>query len=330
MSKTKIQWTAGDDGSAGETWNPVVGCTRVSAGCNFCYAFQLHDQRHIAWRRGHWPSAPEQYRQPFSHVRLMPARLDDPLHWRKPRRVFVNSMSDLWHDAVPDEFIEQVFEVMARTPQHTYQVLTKRPERMARFVAQWIDDACWSETGCPITDKPLPNVWLGVSVEDQAAADERIPLLLQTPAAVRFLSCEPLLGPVDLIGNPDDGVYGPIWQKRAVQSRTDYGTGTEWDVELESGISWCIIGGESGTHARPMDLAWARSLLDQCRVADTAPFVKQLGAVNAKTLGLRDRHGGTMDEWPADLDELTALRVREFPQTTAQTNTVAREVEVTR
>src|SRR6185312_6745370 len=164
-AKSPIQWTASDDGVQGYTWNPVVGCTRVSAGCDHCYAFALHDQRHIAWKRGRWPSAPEQYHQPFSKVQLLEERLGDPMRWRKPRRVFVNSMSDLWHDSVPDEFIEQVFGVMAKTPRHTYQILTKRPARMLDWMKRRTNAHVLRMLGelAYMLAWPLPNVWLGVS-----------------------------------------------------------------------------------------------------------------------------------------------------------------------
>lgn len=288
--KTGIQWTAADDGTPGMTWNPVVGCKRVSAGCDHCYAFDLHDKRHIAWKRGRWDSAPVQYHQPFSTVQLMPARLADPLHWRMPKRVFVNSMSDLFHESVPEEFIWRVWEVMLRTPQHTYQILTKRPERMRDLLTR---------------REPLPNVWLGVSVENQQTADERIPLLLQTPAAVRFLSCEPLLGPVDI-------------ERYLVKSRP-YAPAFGCDAQAVAPhdaprLHWVIIGGESGSHARPMDLEWARSLIRQCRSpmvsAFVSPFVKQLGTVWAREHHAHDHHGGDLSEWPVD------LRIREFPANT--------------
>lgn len=273
MSGTSsIQWTDA-------TWNPVVGCARVSAGCDHCYAFQLHDQRHVAWKRGRWPSAPAQYHQPFSRVQLMFGRLEDPLRWRTPRRVFVNSMSDLFHPGVPDEFIEQVFDVMELAHWHTFQVLTKRPERMRAFLTDYYAH-CLREK----YPKPWRNVWLGVSVEDQAAADARIPLLLQTPAAVRFISAEPLLGPVTL----DDAALAGL-------------------------LDWVIVGGESGPHARPMELGWARSLRDQCAAAAAAFFMKQLGSVNAQIFYMRDRHGADIEEW-RERHLSPALDVREWPR----------------
>lgn len=305
--KTGIQWTD-------QVWNPVVGCSRVSAGCNFCYAFQLHDQRHVAWKRGRWDSAPAQYHQPFSKVQLLPERLGDPLHWRKPRRVFVNSMSDLFHPDVPDAFIEQVFGVMAKTPHHTYQILTKRPARMLEWMKRRTNAHALRMLGEReyMQAWPLPNVWLGVSVEHQAAADERIPRLLQTPAAVRFISAEPLLGPVDL--RP--------WL-------FDWTTLHKWsDGSDTPHLDWVIVGGESGPHARPIvpqsvdmsDYFHAqlcihalRDLKQQCDDAGVPVFMKQLGTHLAKRLGYRDRHGGNTAEWSHTL--MATLYKREWPTT---------------
>ncbi len=274
--KSPIQWTEA-------TWNPVVGCKRVSAGCDHCYAFQLHDQRHIAWKRGRFPTAPKQYHVPFSQVQLMPERLSDPLHWRKPRVIFVNSMSDLFHEAVPDSFIEQVWETMRQTPRHTYQILTKRPERMAALCDR-------------INSDPLPNVWLGTSVENQAAANERIPYLAQTPAAVRFLSCEPLLERIDIndwLGQEAVEPYEP-WEPYSYERFAD------------PLIDWVIVGGESGPHARRFCPEW--SLIEECRAAGVPLFVKQFGTVWAKEHHAHDHHGGDMSEWPE------YYRVRQYPQ----------------
>lgn len=254
-----IEWTDA-------TWNPTVGCKRVSAGCDHCYAFQLHDQRHIAWKRGRFPDAPAQYHKPFSQVQLMPDRLDLPRRWRKPRMVFVNSMSDLFHVDVPDEFVDAVWRTMAQTPQHTYQILTKRPERMRA----WVRERTGWRGG-----NVLPNVWLGTSVEHQAAADERIPLLMDVPAAVRFLSCEPLLGPVDL---------RPYLMVDGMRM-----------------LDWVIVGGESGPHYRAMNLDWARSLRDQCNAAGVPFFYKQAGGRTPKAGG-RELDGRTWDEMPAAPD----------------------------
>jgi protein gp37 len=343
---TGIEWTD-------ETWNPVRGCRRVSEGCRNCYAEAVASRfsgpgmpyEGLA-SEGRWTGA----------VRLVPERLDQPLRWRKPRRIFVNSMSDLFHEGLADEQIEAVFGVMAACPRHTFQVLTKRPERMR----EWFSTPSGLETrqegvareaeriaGVTFDPRggdgwlypraltieqlakrvrwpgwPLPNAWLGVSVENQATADERIPLLLGTPAAVRFLSVEPILGPVDLFAKCPP-FYAP-------HLRSDR-------------IGWVIVGGESGPNARPCDVAWIRSVVEQCREAGVPCFVKQLGALpfegdgrhthvsgdrdygvvcdqgdpcphcgkrpttNWPRLALRDQKGGDLEEWPED------LRVREFP-----------------
>lgn len=260
--KSHISWTDA-------TWIPVTGCTRVSPGCDHCYAFQLHDQRHIAFKRCRWPTAPQQYHQPFSRVQLLEERLTQPLRWREPRRIFVTSMGDLFHEDVPDEFLDRVFAVMALTPQHTYQVLTKRPERMREYLAirRVIIGAAFlalsgdtDDARLASTPWPLPNVWIGTSVEDQERADERIPELLATPAAVRFLSCEPLLGPVDLrLMSVEDG--GGIIGRQGIP-RAHF-------------IHWIICGGESGPRFRPMETEWALSLKRQCDAAGVAFWAKQ-------------------------------------------------------
>lgn len=237
--RSKIEWTD-------TTWNPVTGCTKVSPGCDNCYAETFAER----WRGtdGHY------FEQGFD-VQLRPGKLTEPLRWRKPRRVFVNSMSDLFHKDVPTEYIARVFAVMALTPQHTYQILTKRHGRMRALIGGAIDGgqalleaAPDEKTAQALYDAhwPLPNVHLGVSVEDQQRADLRIPALLAGAAAVRFLSCEPLLGPVDL-------------------------------ADYTEGLGWVIVGGESGPGARPMSPDWARSLRDQCTAADVPFFFKQWG-----------------------------------------------------
>lgn len=236
--KSLIEWTDA-------TWNPVTGCTRVSEGCRNCYMAR---------------TVPRQGLDPWKVV-LHPNRLEQPLRWQKPRRIFVNSLSDLFHEDVPDEFIEQVFGIMASCPRHTFQVLTKRPKRMY----DWMQDRHPWTTHPPVVYEesswPPKNVWLGVSVENQETADERIPLLLQTPAAVRFVSAEPLLGPVDL----DQALWF-------------------YDVEaapnvrgLLNKLHWVIVGGESGPGARPMHPDWARSIRDQCHATGVPFFFKQWG-----------------------------------------------------
>lgn len=279
--KTKIEW-------AERVWNPMVGCTMVSKGCRNCYAKTLHDRRHKAKLNG--ANLPEQYAQQFEVVQLMPDRLSDPFHWKKPARVFVNSVSDLFHEDVPDDFIDKAFAVMSLCPQHTFMVLTKRPDRMRRWFrdiggtqrSDWV----WSAANRLMNTNrgkypyfPLPNVWLGVSVEDQKTADERIPLLLRTPAAVRFVSCEPLLGAVDLeIGVCQQcggcgETAGHYFQEDGIDTCTVCGG----SGRAEEQIDWVICGGESGSKARPMHPDWARSLRDQCNEAGVPFFFKQWG-----------------------------------------------------
>lgn len=300
--RTGIQWTDA-------TWNPVVGCTQVSPGCAHCYAKTLHDMRHAAHLAGK-EMAP-QYAQPFEVVQLKPERLTAPLSWRKPRRVFVNSVSDLFHDDVPDSYIFDVWSTMAQAPRHTFQVLTKRPARMLRWFTEYLPEACSGESPAEIW--PLPNVWVGVSVENQRFADQRIPLLLQTPAAVRFLSCEPLLGPLDLRPYLTT-LIGVLCCPRCGFRTNRFSRCPNDNAELTRDISidWVIIGGESGKDARMFRLEWAESLIEQCRAASVPVFVKQIGARAysgdliplAYSIG---GHGDDMERWPND------LRIREFP-----------------
>lgn len=268
---TGIEWTDA-------TWNPTTGCTKVSQGCKHCYAER------------DWPRLvhlPAYQGREFTDVACHPERLDQPLRWRKPRRIFVNSMSDLFHESVPDEFIDQVFAVMALAHQHTFQVLTKRPARMLAYMNRLGRSAKILEVGARIVgytlmhdgiclaDWPIPNVYLGVSVEDQVTADERIPLLLQTPAAVRWISAEPLLGPIDLrFLQPADppteidalnGTHGVIRPHRGICDRLD----------------WVVAGGESGPKARPSHPDWFRSLRDQCKAAGVPFLFKQWGEWSA-------------------------------------------------
>lgn len=257
---TTIEWTDA-------TWNPITGCTLVSEGCRHCYAATL-----AATRLKNHPSRTGLARinaageaKFTGEVRLNKDWLDQPLRWGRPRRIFVCAHGDLFHEAVPDEWIDHVFAVMALAPQHTFQVLTKRPERAREYLSSLLREfgqlVGWTvrfrdaarKAGALLGDLssirattwPLPNVWIGTSVEDEATADARIPHLLATPAAVRFVSAEPLLGPVS-------------------------------GVDL-SGIHWVIVGGESGKHARPMHPDWARSLRDQCVSAEVPFFFKQWG-----------------------------------------------------
>jgi len=284
--KTKIEWSDA-------TWNPIRGCTRVSEGCRNCYAEVMAARfsdpgqwGHGLARRVTLPGGSTDHRW-TGKVQFIEDKLDQPLRWRKPRRIFVNSTSDLFHESVPDEWIDRVFAVMALAPQHTFQVLTKRPERMGAYLTAHDVGHRWSceadqiaHDGMPLvsiedavewTERGLPNVWLGTSVEDQAAADERIPHLLATPAAVRFVSAEPLLGPVDLDGiqSEDAGFYALTGVRSDGVGPSGFSQGPALD--------WVIVGGESGPGARPMHPAWARSLRDQCQAAGVAYFFKQWG-----------------------------------------------------
>lgn len=275
MSKSAIEWTD-------EVWNPVTGCTKVSAGCKHCYAER------------EWPRltrlVPAYAGRDFTDVRTHHDRLEQPLRWKRPRKVFVNSMSDLFHPDVPDGFIDQVFAVMALAPQHTFQVLTKRPDRMREYLSSpdrihSINGKVWSQLGTHRGSRiehggnwraklPLPNVCLGVSVENQEAADERIPLLLQIPAAVRFISAEPLLGPVSLnyaFGIPSGAGRGSCPMHLA--GIAPEGLLTKGNHHLH----WVIVGGESGPNARPMHPDWVRSLRDQCAIAGVPFLFKQWG-----------------------------------------------------
>jgi protein gp37 len=290
-----IQWTDA-------TWNPTTGCTKISPGCSNCYIERTPAFR-IAWRR---------FERGATDLRLHENRLDQPLHWRKPRRVFVNSLSDLFHESVPDTFIARVFETMALSARHTFQILTKRPQRMLALVPTFATQ----HTAPNGSGWPLPNVWLGVSVENQHFADERIPLLLQTPAAVRFISAEPLLGSV-LLDNGSNSwlsctstLTDEQYEALSPREQADHCCCEQFDEfgDHFRGLDWVIVGGESGPQSRAFDVAWARSIVRQCHTAAVPVFVKQLGANAIGTDSLRDKKGGDPNEWPAD------LRVREFPR----------------
>jgi protein gp37 len=278
MSKTSIEWTE-------RTWNPVRGCTRISPGCVNCYA-ERQSARGLPGHKS--PTTGEPFAIMTSSgprwtgkVGLIPHMLEIPLKRRNPTIWFVNSMSDLFHEDLADEEIDQVFAVMVRCPRHTFQVLTKRADRMLHVMTKVIrTQKFW----------PMPNVWLGVSVEDQQRANERIPLLLQTPAAVRFLSVEPLLGPVDLMNLC---APNPKYQKLLQQLNALTG----WRVSPDAvsipkelrGVDWVIVGGESGPGARPMHPDWALSIRDQCSAAGVPFFFKQWGEYAPVTVD--DRHG---------------------------------------
>jgi protein gp37 len=350
MTKTSISWVLGPDGKPGFSWNPVVGCRAVSPGCQNCWAARLASTRlaHLPEYKGlakdgKWTGGP----------RFLSDRLSQPLHKRKPAGIFVSDMGDLFHAAVGDQLIAAVFGVMAACPQHRFFLLTKRAQRMRKWFAWMKLEArtCNAGRGAPeafvavayaqreglsavdvdgITSRawPLPNVWIGTSIEDQATADERIPELLQTPAAVRWVSAEPLLGPVNLCS-----AAMPKWRESAPE------------------LSWLVCGGEAGPLSRPCRVEWIRSIVEQCKAAHVPVFVKQFGA-NCQTrnddnftgdmndpdfplwpdtpggvsvvdrieelpgggyqgalvrVRLHDRAGADPAEWPAD------LRVRQFP-----------------
>lgn len=242
---SSIEWTDA-------TWNPVTGCTKVSPGCKFCYAETFSERF-----RG-VPGHP--FEQGFD-LKLWPERLELPLSWKKPRRIFVNSMSDLFHEAVPDDFIEKVFDTMRRAHWHTFQVLTKRADRMAAYAKRRADE------GHPL-DVEQPNTWLGVSVENENYV-ERAQQLLGLRVSVRFLSCEPLLGPLSL-----NGV-----------------------LTAKDGVNWIIVGGESGRTPRPMNAEWVDSIRQECEAAGVPFFFKQWGGRNKAKTG-RLLGGRTWDDFP--------------------------------
>jgi protein gp37 len=275
-----IEWTDA-------TWNPTTGCDQVSPGCDHCYALTLAKRLKAMDSPAYQQDGDPRTSGPGFALQVHPDRLDQPLRWTRPRTIFVNSMSDLFHPRVPDEFIARVFAVMAAAPQHTFQVLTKRPKRMRALLGNdgqtLLEATCDDETAMALYAHgwPLSNVWLGTSVEDQQRADERIPALLDTPATVRFLSCEPLLGPVDLTGwlapNPD-GARLAAECAVAIECRHGHDVCPTCDGDPASTIDWAIVGGESGPGARPMHPQWVRDLRDQCTAAGVAFFFKQWGA----------------------------------------------------
>lgn len=346
-ASTSIEWTDA-------TWSPIrarrrdtgkVGqhCERVSPGCTNCYA-ATHNRRNLPtggtgldYVRGSRDLV-----ETFVDERV----LAQPLRWREPKRIFVANQTDFFGEFYTDEQIAAVFGLMAAARHHTFQVLTKRPERMRRFLKgetcpphasmrEWcfyaaqrlVGHAALRERNPWDHEFPLPNVWLGVTAEDQQRADERIPILLDTPAAVRFVSAEPLLGPVNLRSVRRDPA------SRALLDALDPAeTGRMHPLQNRGpGLDWCIVGGESGSNSRPCDVEWIRSIVKQCRAAGVPAFVKQLGAhpimlghrepdwnpiaIETTALGsgcwrlrLRDGKGGDPEEWPSD------LRIREFPK----------------
>jgi len=371
-----------DDGGASagiawteQTWNPVMGCSKVSAGCTNCYAEKMAARFSGEGQHFHGLSDGKRW---TGTVRFRADRLDEPLCWTRPRLAFVNSMSDLFHEALSFHEIGAIFAVMAASPKHTFQVLTKRPARMLEFFA-WLegqmrdtwhphgnteqdDNAARMEVlggcfgmhheGCLPTLPavwPLPNVWLGVSTEDQASADERIPLLLQAPAAVRWISAEPLIGLLELhkwlrgvcpscgsTSYPSDHDLEMACQTCATL-RPDDEAFDGWPVRLD----WVVVGGESGQGARECWCEWLLTVVEACQGARVPVFVKQLGAAYMDPLNglaghsvkvmdgekekmftarrLTHPKGGDVSEWPK------RLRVREWPKGYDQAHTPKQE-----
>lgn len=259
---SKIEWTDA-------TWNPVLGCDRVSAGCAHCYAvgavarMAAHPNPKIAAANADLTERiPNGLLDWTGVVRCLPERLEQPMRWTRPRRIFVNSLSDLFHPAVGGDFIDAVWDVMARTPRHLYQVLTKRPCRAANYLRA--------------RQLVLPNVWVGTSVEDEVSAAARLPVAATFCAAVRWVSYEPAIGRV------------------------------EWSEYLDGGrFGWVVVGGESGPGARPFHVEWAYAAVAACRAAGAAVFVKQLGAqptLAAAPWRIRDGKGAVRADFPPDLD----------------------------
>ena len=313
--KSAIQWTDA-------TWNPVTGCSKVSPGCAHCYAESFTRRMASTWNVPDLPWTPENAEQ---NVILHPERLEQPLKWKRPRMIFVNSMSDLFHERVPDEFIANVFAVMALAQQHIFQVLTKRPERMCEFLTRrlgrgWVTGsyaADLTETAMGHVDAgllrdvneanwPLPNVWLGTSIENRRYVG-RVDDLRATPAAIRFISAEPLLGPL----LPDAEYMTDAEHETYAVGDAPWNAWRPWadgyqgaSLSLEE-IDWLIVGGESGVGHRPMSLDWVRALRDYCqeecwqgeREGTTAFFYKQAGGVTPKAGG-RMLDGRLWDEMP--------------------------------
>ena len=309
---TKIPYVKNPDGSPGEVWNPIIGCTRIKSGCHNCWAERLHDMRYKAWfaKLTDWTTCPKQDWKPFSRVQFLPNRLQQPLHWRKPRTIFVCSMSDIFHKDVPFEFIDKMFAVMAMCPQHKFLLFTKRWERAAEYYRLKPDKAMHSDTRTRITleamkhrqkhgdDRdlylpwPLPNIHLYFSASTQPEVDEAVPILLNIPVAVRGLSLEPLLGPVD-------------FSKFSVTTQGDWWGGGS--VMTEGGalghIGSIIVGCESGPNRRLCDIEDIKGVAEQCKAAGVPCYVKQI-PIAGKCVTLNENTGAI---WPA-------WAVREMPK----------------
>lgn len=319
---TSIEWTE-------QTWNPIAGCSVLSPGCKRCYAMKMARRLELMGSAVYAGLTQQTAAGPVwtGKIEVNENTMLAPLKRKKPTMYFVNSMSDLFHESVPDYVIDRVFAVMALCGQHIMQVLTKRSVRMREYLShpdvrdriECEMDQIIRERVDPLNRRsddlratapdldetwPLPNVWLGVSVEDQQRADERIPDLLATPATVRFLSCEPLLGPVDLnrIHEEFDGGLGHSWESCLNGKRFSPWAGDDEDPMIPGHpkIDWVIVGGESGPGARPMANDWAQAIVDQCQAASVPVFVKQLSSGGAKAI--KD-----IEQFPE------GLRVRQWP-----------------
>lgn len=264
MGETSIEWTE-------STWNPIVGCSIATPGCTNCYAMRMAARIEAMGTAPHYDGTTERVKGKAIWTGKLALAPDDliaaPLRRRRPTTYFVNSMGDLFHEDCPDPWIDRVFDVMGEASHHTFQVLTKRAQRLHDYLAVR-------------RPKALPNVWLGVSTERQKEANERIPLLLKAPAAVRFISAEPLLGPLDI--------------RRYIHGRKERVGAC---IGRRPPLDWVIVGGESGPRARPMDPAWVESLRLQCDGSEAAFFFKQWGGKNKKVAG-RLLHGRTYDAMP--------------------------------
>jgi protein gp37 len=307
--RSKIAW-------CDATWNPLRGCSRVSPGCQNCYAERMcarglpglklpttgEDFAIMTPQGPHWTG----------QVELIESAPGIPMRWRKPRRIFVNSMSDTFHERLNDTQVGRVFESMCCVPQHTFIVCTKRAKRMREFMTTH------TKSGGPLAPGTVwccSHIWFLVSAEDQQRADERIPELLATPAAVRGISLEPILGPVDLrklkrLDYSLDSAGAEVYPLLGLAAIPD----CDWKIPK---LDWVIVGGESGPGARPCNVEWIRDVVRQCREAGVACFVKQLGArpicpvrpgYEPIPMRLVDRAGADPSEWPAD------LRVQQFPE----------------
>lgn len=295
---TYIPWVVNPDGTPGEVWNPVVGCTPAGEGCLNCWARSLHNRRHQAYLRG--AKLPEQYAYPFEQVQLLPDRLTQPSKWRKPRMIFVCSCSDLFHKQVPDGFILRVYEQILRAPWHTFVILTKRPER----TQEWLQ--YYGAIG-----KPLPNLWLGVSCSTQAEVDRMVPILLDTPAALRFVSLEPLIEAVDVSRWLYPMEHCPSYDGGCRRPENPAGCADEskpadpascakgWCIYPYKTLDWVIAGSESinGRPGRAALPSWFYDLRDQCVRARLPYFCKQIEH-DGKLLHMPRLYGQVWDQMP--------------------------------